>query len=769
MNKYIFIVVFIGFQVLLYGQKRIDGVILPLPVGEYFIQELISSYTCLSAPSGKFELYIPDFQDNIDLIINDGGVIIARLQQKLGDNKSITVDLSAHQINFDEVIIISDRISKSRVSAQLDVASLHNMPSLIGETDVLKNIQRLRGVKFGSEGSSDFVVRGGNVGENQILLDGMPTYVSGHLFGLLSHLQSDPISKINFYSSGFPANYSGKLSSIVDLQTKALDQSKDTLMVNLGLVASSAYAEKRISNKVGVLIGARTSPLPLYHKVISNIDDAPAYTSFFDFTGKIEARINSKQSFFLNGLISQDWIEDPFSSDKKSRFVQTIVKTPFFGATHKYLSRNVKFETKYSTSSFGSNYTTFDNNNNIESSYNYFHGAKQSMLKSHMTYFFNNDISLDAGLNYEREQFSYNSENSINNNNFISKDTLNLSNEIARSFVNLEYFKRGFLINAGAVYTLSFINYQGYLEPRFKISYTLKPLELYASFTRMHQFNALISNRSLGNYIKIWLPVTFSSPLRSDDFTIGLKNNGHSKFAFGAEVYKKKRRNLLHLQEGSRILITNKEVGKVLFNGEGNSFGIESWFSMKFDQISIGSNVTLSRSFLHFDEINGGNSFPDYNDRLIASNIDINYDLSPKWRLNAAFTYYSGNPYTFSYGSFPDYGGYDKYKLIFAGNSTSSFIYPKGLNFAITELNNRRLPAHHRLDLSVQKTGRLYKKYNTSLNLGLYNVYLRRNPLYVKLESIYDPYDVSKGLDGVKYSFASYFIFIPSLNYSIQF
>ncbi|MCB0646481.1 MAG: TonB-dependent receptor plug domain-containing protein [Saprospiraceae bacterium] len=762
------LLIFTGLE--LSGQLEVKGRIEPKPTIELLINDVISNNITICSADGHFSLYVPSFQDSIDLLIIEDGVVISRFSKKLKGIKNIVISLNDSRLKFDEVIVFGNRSSKANIAAELDISLLQKRPGLLGETDILKGIQRLRGVKFNLEGSSDFVVRGGNVGENQILLDGMPTYVNGHVFGMLSHIQSDPIKKVQFYNSAFPASYSGKLSSIVDMKTKDLEEMKDTFKINIGLTTSSIYVEKKASKKIGVLVGARTSPLPLYHQLIKLTNNPPPYAAFYDVLGKASFYLNPKSSIHFSGIYGTDWLEDPFSFNKDVSFTNSITSAPFTSASYKYRSGKFEIESSFSMALYNNKFRNYHSANEFEYDYRYNHRLQQNFGKSTFKYFFTNDINIAGGLSYDKEQFTYSLYPNYFQTNNTSNDSFSLGNKIVRSHFSLEYYRPNFLLNIGAVYIKNLAGENDFIEPRIKASYISEYFDIYTSFSNVNQFNTLISNRSLGNYIKIWVPANAETPLQSNDLSLGIKNSNHPKFSFGFEIYKKWRTNLAHLSEGSRIHITSKEVAQIKYQGNGNSFGLETWFNAKFKGFKINSNLTLSRSFLQFNEINEGHSFPDYNDRLVTANIDMDFEITKRWELLIAFTFYSGNPYTYSSGSFPSTDGVETGTTRLVGSIGGNGRYfPVGLNFAIDELNNRRLPAHHRLDFNLQRKGMFLKKFSSNLSLGVYNAYFRNNPLYVKFDPVFEIVDTRAVFKGIKYTYVSYFIFIPSISYSIHF
>ena len=132
---------------------------------------------------------------------------------------------------LDEVTVVGHRsemgVSGSQMSAiEVPISLVKNIPTLLGENDLIKALQLLPGVQSGTEGSAGLYVRGGGPDENLLLLDGVPLYNVNHMLGFFSVFNSDALKNVTLYKGSFPARFGGRLSSVVDVRMKDGDDKK---------------------------------------------------------------------------------------------------------------------------------------------------------------------------------------------------------------------------------------------------------------------------------------------------------------------------------------------------------------------------------------------------------------------------------------------------------------------------------------------------------------------------------------------------------------
>lgn len=304
------------------------------------------------------------------------------------------------------------------------------------------------------------------------------------------------------------------------------------------------------------------------------------------------------------------------------------------------------------------------------------------------------------------------------------------------------------------------------VEPRLYLDYRHAGHKWYFTWSRMHQTDHLIANRSIGIYLKTWIPSsTRYPPAQSDEYGLGYTWSFRSG-SIQAEVYYKKRSRLVHPQEGHLSFITKVNLDDLLHDGTGEARGMElsgSWYLG--DKHKLEASYALSYSTLRFHELNNGEAFPDYFDRRHNVKVAHSWDLSEKWSFRSQFTLLSGVPFTYLQGIYPGLL-YDPEKafLISSGSVPyNTILYFEGLN-------NKRLPVHHRLDISANKKLKS-KRWPSILGFGVYNTYARTNPMFVEINLAQSepPLGRPTRVDQLKYNLVSYFNFIPYVNISINF
>jgi hypothetical protein len=186
-------------------------------------------------------------QGEVDLQVSYVGYVQQDKPLSLKENLNLNFMLETNT-TLDEVVIEGTRATVSARSPQMSVVELpvqqiKSIPTLFGETDVLKAIQLLPGVQNGSEGSAGMYVRGGGPDENLLLLDGVPVYNVNHMLGFFSVFNPDALKNVTLYKGSFPAHFGGRLSSVVDIRMKEGDMQKYHGNASIGLISSKLNFE----------------------------------------------------------------------------------------------------------------------------------------------------------------------------------------------------------------------------------------------------------------------------------------------------------------------------------------------------------------------------------------------------------------------------------------------------------------------------------------------------------------------------------------------
>lgn len=672
--------------------------------------------------------------------------------------------------NLQEVVVSAkkknENVAKPLMGVdKLNMREVNELPVLLGEKDILKSIQLLPGIKSAGDGNSGFFVRGGGADQNLILLDEAPVYNASHLLGFFSTFNSDAIKDVTVYKGGMPAQYGGRLSSVVDIKMKDGNDKAYHVDGGVGLISSRLTVEGPIvKNKGSFIISGRRTYADLFLKLSP---DSAIYSNtlyFYDLNLKANYTLNKKNHLYLSGYFGRDILGfgETFGSD--------------WGNTTGTLRWNHIVSNKL-----------FANTSLIFSNYNYVIRIKSGTdqfkitskiqdlnLKQDFDYFINNNNKIKFGGNIIHHTVSpgaitasatSNLKSATIQNRYSYESALYVSHELSfADKLNIVYGLR--LSNLSAVGPGNYYQYDSNgntidtihvpkgksvasywnLEPRFSASYLLNTYaSLKFSYNRNVQNLHLLSNSTVGAPTDLWLPGTnHVKPEIADQVALGYyKNSKNQVYEFSVETYYKWLQNQIDYKNGADLQ-ANDNVENELVYGVGRAYGIEFFARKKMGKLTGWIGYTLSRTERKFASINNGNYFPARQDQTHAITIAGIYQLNQRWTLSANWVYNTGNAVTFPSG---------KYRI----NNQTTFLY--------TERNGYRMPAYHRLDITatVQNKKNPYRKYQSSFTFGVYNVYGRENPYFITF--IDDPNNPNKTIAQQ----TSLFRFIPGITWNFKF
>lgn len=672
----------------------------------------------------------------------------------LTENLRRDVNLKDQSKELETIVISAEREDANVTSMEmstvgLDIKSITKIPAFAGEVDIIKSLQLLPGVSTVGEGASGFNVRGGEVGQNLILLDEAPVYQSSHLFGFFSVFNPDAVKDVKLYKGGIPANYGGRLSSILDIRMKEGNNQNFDLSGGVGTVFSRIAVEGPIiKEKASFIVAARRSYIDVLVRPFTDVLDNGAALYFYDMTAKANYTINPKNRVFVSGYFGRD----VFRFDAQQGF-NWGNQTATIRWNHLFSDR------------FFSNFTAFYSNydyafgfgENDQDSFNWDSRIKTYNFKSEFSWFINTNNELRFGgeiLAYNFEpanavgvssgevtNISLDNKRAIETALFISNDQ-KLTNKIS-----LQYGLRfsGFAYQgAGTAFTYeetipgvrknlvdstvfgqgeTIANY-GNLEPRASVKYELNPTSsIKASYNRMNQYIHLISNTTAATPIDVWQPSTNNlKPQQGNQVALGyFRNFSENLFETSAEVYYKWNRNQLDYIDGADIFI-NKFLEADLLSGIGRAYGLELYVKKNRGRLNGWMSYTLGKTEMKVDGINfdndetrAGNWYPTRFDQRHNIKMTTNYQLTRRMSIGGIFTYISGTPTTFPT---------DRYIV-------QGYVIPLTDN----SRNNIRIPDYHRLDLSLTIDNVIFGKKNRIGNdylvISIYNVYARENPFSI--------------------------------------
>ncbi|MDB4926376.1 TonB-dependent receptor [Mucilaginibacter sp.] len=618
---------------------------------------------------------------------------------------------------------------------RLDLKQLNNVPVIFGEKDVLKTIQLLPGVKSTGDGNTGFYVRGGGSDQNLILLDEAVVYNASHLFGFFSTFNSDAIKDVSLYKGGMPAQYGGRLSSVLDIKMLDGNDKQYTIQGGIGLIASRLKVEGPIvKNKGSFMISARRTYADLFLKLSPDSTTRNASLYFYDINAKVNYHLDDRNTIYLSGYFGKDvlGLKNNFETNWGNQ-------TATLRLNHIFNSK-LFLNTSFIYSDYNFVVQSFSTNNDFKVTSK----IRDFNLKEDFEYFFSYKNTLHFGINVTHHlispgDISTSQTSGINSQAIQSRNGIESSAYVSDEWhptdkLNILYGLRlsSFsLIGPGKITTyapdntiISSADYasgkvvKSYLnpEPRISVSYTLNELNaIKASFNRNTQNIHLISNSTASSPTDLYVMSSNNiKPGIADQASIGFfKNSANSQYEFSTEVYYKWLQNQIDYKNGAQ-LIANQDVESQLVYGRGRAYGLEIFLKKKYGKFNGWIGYTLSKTENRFDAINNGNYFAARQDRIHDVSVVGIYKITNRWTLSGTFVYGTGNAVTYPHG---------KYTI----GGLTTYYYP--------DRNSDRMPPYSRLDLGATFEGKQHKKFHSSWTFGLYNAYNRKNPYTITFQN----------------------------------
>ncbi|OFX49334.1 MAG: collagen-binding protein [Bacteroidetes bacterium GWA2_30_7] len=686
---------------------------------------------------------------------------------KLTENKRLDVEISLNSELIDEVEIKADAEDKNIRSTEmgvvkLDIKEIQSIPVIFGEQDILKTIQLMPGIKAAGEGNSGFYVRGGNIDQNLILLDEAPVYSASHLLGFFSVFNSDAIKDVKMIKGGMPAEYGGRLSSVLDIVMKDGNSKEYEASGGIGLIASRLTVEGPIVKDKGSFIASgRRTYVDMFLKVSNNERMKKSKLYFYDLNLKANYRFGANDRLFLSGYFGRDVFG-----------FADLLNTNWGNATTTLRWNHLFSEKLFLNSSLIYSDYTFNVGMKLgKEDFSILSGIKDMNLKEDFEYFINTNNSIKFGGNAIYHTFRpgeiSSSIKAFNDFSLENKHAVESAIYLSHDFS----FKQNFKLNYGIRYSdflqigpgdiysfdnegntsdtttyskFEIVKNYGGFEPRISLTYLLNSSNsIKVSYNRNRQYVHLLSNTTSGTPLDAWVPSsTIIKPEISDQYALGyFKNLFENKFESSVEVYYKDLKNQVDYKNGANLML-NPYVESQLVFGIGRAYGLELFIKKRSGKLTGWISYTLSKTEKQFDEIDNGKWFPARYDRIHDVSIVAMYKISEKLNISATWVYYTGDAVTFPSG-----------KYTIEGETVSYY----------TERNGYRMPDYHRMDLGVTYYNKKTAKTESSWNFSVYNAYLRENAYAITFRQNAD--DPSK-TEAVRISL---FKIIPSITYNFKF
>ena len=727
-------------------------------------------------------------QGKYDIIFSFIGLKSVTKNITLNKDVRINISLESNSILTDEVIVTGEKLDKNVTSSnmsqvKIEVDNIKQLPVILGEVDVLKSAQLLPGITSNGEGSSGLYVRGGGPDQNLILLDEAVVYNASHLFGFFSVFNADAIKDINIIKGGMPAEYGGRLSSVLDITMKDGNNKKYEVDGGLGLLSSRLTLQGPIQkNKSSFIISSRRTYIdvlskPFLNKIDPKTGEPNAFAGsgyyFYDLTTKINYRISDKDRLYLSGYFGRD-VFSFVNSDNGF-----AIEIPWGNATGS-LRWNHLFNDKLfmNTSLIFSDYRFEFNLAQSDFEFKIFSGINDWNTKVDFLYQPNQRHTIKFGTNYTYHEFTPGNATGRAGDVEFAQDEIfrQYSNEGAIYFSDDVELSDDIKINAGFRYssfqhngdvslfnyikndlTLSSDNYR-HIEPRLSLRYKLNATSsIKAAYTENHQYVHLASTSSVSLPTDLWVPSSSGiKPKFARQYALGyFKNLNDNMYETSLEAYYKEMTNLIEYREGYLPEDnTNSSSDDSFTFGDGESYGIEVLLKKIKGKTTGWIGYTLSKTTRYFDEVNNGIPFPAKYDRRHDLSITATHKLSKSWVLSGVFVYASGNSITLP---------------------TERYVIGGDIYTQFTSRNGFRVDPYHRMDIGATYTpSKKMKKFKSSWNFSIYNVYSRKNPyfIYFALEGLDDNVEnqnIQNGNVEPKAYQVSIFPILPSITWNFNF
>ncbi|MBC7449610.1 MAG: TonB-dependent receptor [Hymenobacteraceae bacterium] len=739
-----------------------------------------------TGPDGTYELTLPTGEPLAVRFTFLGYKTVIRTVRSAGPDVTLAINLTGSENQLDEAVVegtqekLADKLKSTQMSVErLTIAEAKLLPALFGEVDILKTLQLKPGVQNGGEGTTGLFVRGGSNDQNLVLLDGALVYNPQHLFGLFSVFNPDAVSSVDLYKGGFPAQFGGRLSSVVDVKSRDGADDRWHAQGGIGLVSSrltlegplprlpwradtTATGARRRAPGTLILAGRRTyfdiftRQLNRVNEGVKDYDPIPDYY-FQDFNAKASWVLSDRDRLTLTGYLGRDifGFKSPNGFDFSFRWGNTVGSARW--------TRTLSPTLVLVTTASSSNYRYEIANRFQQFSFNLSSRVNDLALRSDLLWTPNPAHAVQAGVAATGHRFGVGRLQAGGaGTSIIPLSDITYYGTEYGVYAQDDWTVSPRVVVSGGLRLSAFANgRQVYAapEPRAALRFSLtNHTSLKASYTRMQQYVHLVTNSGASLPTDVWYPSNKTvRPQRAQQAALGVSHLfGHGHWLFTQELYYKWMNRVVDFRDGAQIFV-NPDLDREFLFGKGTAYGSEFYLERKDGRLTGWVGYTLAWANRRFDDfargdvINGGRTFPTtYDQRHNLTAVGI-FKLSRRLHFTSSFVYSTGRPTTLAVAriAFQD----------IAGNRFSYVpVYP--------DRNQYRLANYHRLDLGVVL--RMRPRHGESdLTLSIYNAYNRRNAYFVYYEDVRD--ERTDQILRFRARQVSLFPIIPALTYNFKF
>ena len=720
-------------------------------------------------------------------------------QQKISLNKDLRINMELEDASYTskEIVITGEKQDKNVESPQMgtfeiEMEKIKTLPAFMGEVDILKSIQLLPGVQSAGEGNAGYYVRGGGPDQNLILLDEAVVYNASHLFGFFSVFNADAVKNVTLIKGGMPAQYGGRLASVLDISMKEGNSKEYHMQGGIGPIAGRFTVEGPIKKDTAsfIISGRRTFiDLFLREPFVTEESDAAGNSYFFyDLNTKINYRLSDKDRLFVSGYFGRDVFS--FKSAESGFRVRVPWGNATASARWNHLFNDRLF---MNTTLVFSDYNFSFEAEQQQFEFKLFSGIRDWNGKIDFNFFPSILHNVKFGLNYTYHTFTPSNVSARSGEtDFDLGDIVKLYSHEGAAYINDEWdITEKLAVNIGLRYTyfnqvgpfdryilnsdqevIDTISYdsgesvQKYnnIEPRFSSKYTLgRTSSIKASVTQNYQYIHLASLSSASLPTDVWVPSsTKVKPQIGWQYALGyFRNFKDNLWETSIEVYYKDMKNQIEYREGAQPDddIKNNQDNNFVY-GDGWSYGAEFFVKKAKGRWNGWVGYTLAWTNRQFPDLNENKTFPAKYDRRHDVSIVLTFEINKKWTIGATWIYATGNSLNLPESRLFLNGPIDLAQLVTNQTVPGQIYYEYG------ERNSYRQDPYHRLDISATLQGKKHKKWEGSWNFSVFNVYNRYNPYFIYFD---DSIDESTGQLKLQAKQVSLFPIIPSITYNFKY
>ncbi len=769
-------------QTIVPGNAKITGRVRDAQTGE----QVIGATVLIEEPFigaatdafGNFTLTIPKGRHTLK--IRSVGMVNEELQIVLYADGKLDIELYENVTQLKAVEIRADRdvnVTQAQMGMEkINIRAIKQVPSVMGEPDVLRVVLTLPGVKTAGEASTGFNVRGGSVDQNLILFNDATVYNPSHLFGFFSAFNSDLLDGVELFKSSIPAQYGGRLSSVLKITPRYGNKKKIAGNAGIGLLTSRATIEGPIfKDKTSFILGGRTTYSNWLLKLLDDEQYKNSKASFHDVNLNLTHEINEKSNLYFTGYYSKDQFklgtDTLYSYDNKNA---TLKWKRIF--SDKLIA---DFTGSYSQYRFG-----VASENNPVNAYKLSFDINQLNGQAAFNYSLNSSHTLNFGLSSVYYKLRPGSFLPVGTESKVMPDVLQSEQAVESALYLEDQFdiSKRFSLTAGLRYSLynylgpkNVISYanglprnetnmldtlsygggdliQTYHGPEYRLSarYMLTPsLSVKGGYNTLRQYIHMLSNTTAVSPTDIWkLSDPNIRPQFGEQFSLGLYKNFRSGvIETSLEGYYKNISDYLDYKGGAE-LVMNPAIEAEVINTEGKAYGAEFMIKKLSGKLNGWFSYTYSRTLLRMDDpaagevINRGDWYPANYDKPHDFTLIGNYKFSHRFSISLNCTYSSGRPITLP---------------------IAKYWYMGSERVLYADRNSHRIPDYFRTDIAMNIEGNHYLKQLThnSWTIGVYNLTGRRN--------VYSAYFIAEGGTINGYKLSIFGSAIPFINYNIRF